>query len=104
MTKSLGKAWVVRSMLETDEPFDPPAEIDYWLHPDMGSFHGLALPQEALIKIYRTNFEKLYGSVPAPLDRERASADLERLAALLDTRGDGKASANPARQVAAELQ
>ncbi len=103
-TKSLGKAWVVRSMLETDELFTPPEELHYWLYPGMDGFRGLALPREVLEKIYRTNFERLYGSLPAPLDREKAVAELERMVALLDAQGDDQVVANQARQVAEELK
>jgi predicted TIM-barrel fold metal-dependent hydrolase len=103
MTKSLGKAWVVRSMLESDEEFQPTKELHYWLYPGTGSFRGLALPREVLEKIYRTNFERLYGAVPAPLDREKAVAELERMAALLDAQGDGQVVENQARHVAIEL-
>ena len=103
LNKSLGTAWVVRSLLETDDLFRPPEDLDYWLYPDLDGFRGLDLPRETLEKIYRTNFERLYGPLPAPLDRERAIVELERLAASLDAQGDDQGVENQARQVANEL-
>jgi predicted TIM-barrel fold metal-dependent hydrolase len=104
LAKSLGKAWVVRSLLERDDLFTPPEELDYWLYPDLDGFRGLALPREALEKIYRTNFERLYGPSPVPLNRSKAIAELKRMAVELDEQADGEAIENPARQVAVALQ
>jgi hypothetical protein len=54
-------------------------------------------------ELAHTNFERLYGSVPAPLDQEKAVAELERMAVLLDAQGDGQVVENHARQVTREL-
>ena len=104
MTGSLGKAWVVRCLLETGDRFVPPEEIGHWLYAPLDSFRGLDLPREALEKIYRTNFERIYGPVPVPLDRDRAVTELERLAAAFDARTGEDTAGNPARQVAMELR
>jgi predicted TIM-barrel fold metal-dependent hydrolase len=49
---------LIRSILERDGAFTL----------DNGTtYHGLSLPRDALEKIYHANFERLYGSIPAPL-------------------------------------
>jgi hypothetical protein len=90
-------------MLESDQAFQPTKELHYWLYPGTGSFRGLDLPRGVLEKIYRTNFERLYGAVPTPLDRERAIAELERLAVSLDAQATDQGVENQACQVAEEL-
>lgn len=104
MNTSLAKAWVVRAFLESETPFLPPEEIGFWLYPRTDRFHGLALPRDVLEKIYRTNFERLYGSTPAALDREAAVVELERLAEAHAERTHEPADENQARQVADQLR
>jgi len=104
MKASLAKAWVVRAFLERDDVFAPPEEIGFWLYPGLDGFQGLDLPRDVLDKIYCVNLERLYGPAPAPLDREAALVELERLAAALDARAGGEGGENPARRVAAELK
>ena len=104
MTGSLGKAWVVRCLLETDDAFVPPEELGHWLYAPLEGFRGLDLPREALVKIYRTNFERTYGPAPLPLDRDRAIVELERMAAAFDAQASEEPGEDPARQVAAELK
>jgi predicted TIM-barrel fold metal-dependent hydrolase len=94
--RALERAWVVRTFLETTEAFSPPDELQRWLEGDLDRFRGLGLPREALARIYRTNMERMYGSTPAPLDRERALALVRRMAAMLD--GWPGAGDNHARQ------
>lgn len=96
--RALERGWVVRRFLETDRPFVPPDELARWLEPGMRHFRGLALPREALIKIYHTNLERLYGLVPAVLDLDKALSMIERMACALDERVDGTAVDNHARQ------
>jgi predicted TIM-barrel fold metal-dependent hydrolase len=100
---SLGRAWIVRSFLESDGPFSAPEGIGHDLGMDSQGFHGIALPPDALEKIYRANFERLFGPAPAPLDRDAALAELERMAALLDARAGGGPVQSPARWVARRL-
>ena len=49
---------LIRSFLERDEIFTMSRGTRY---------HGLGLSQEVLEKIYATNFERIYGTCPAPL-------------------------------------
>jgi len=96
---SLGRSWVVRQFLESGGPFAAPEGMGHWLGMDAGGFHGIALPPDVLDKIYRTNFERLFGPTPAPLNRDAALAELERQAAVMDVRA-GEPTNSPARQVA----
>jgi predicted TIM-barrel fold metal-dependent hydrolase len=98
-TDSLGRSWVVRRFLESDGPFAAPEGMGHWLGMDAGGFHGIALPPEVLDKIYCTNFERLFGPTPAPLNRDAALAELERQAAAIDARA-GEPTNSSARQVA----
>jgi len=102
--ESLGRAWVVRQFLETDETFTAPEGVGHWLGMDAGGFHGIALPADVLVKIYRANLERVFGPAPVPLDRDAALAELERLAATIDVLSGGEAVESPARQVAREMQ
>ena len=82
--RPLSYAHVVRTFLETDQVFVPPPVISSWLQPGLDGWHGIALPREILSKIYHANFERLYGPVPAPLDREAATAEMARIAAEIE--------------------
>ena len=78
---------VVRSFLERQD--------EYWLDlspcPLFGEaeepFRGLGLPQEALEKIYRTNFERLAGAHPKPLNPSAILTECERLEAGIQAMG-----------------
>jgi hypothetical protein len=96
--RALGRAWAVRTFLETELPYTPPEGLDHWLQPDLPALRGLALPQESLIKIYRTNVEHLYGPTPARLDLEAGLALVRGMVAVLDERAGGQAVPNHARQ------
>jgi predicted TIM-barrel fold metal-dependent hydrolase len=100
--ESLGRAWVVRRFLETGGPFAAPEGVGHWLGMDAEGFHGIALPPDVLDKIYHANFERVFGPAPAPLNRGAALAELERMAAVIDTRA-GASVDSPARQVARRL-
>lgn len=102
MPESLGRAWVVRRFLETDEVYDAPEGVGHWLGMDAGGFHGIKLEPEALERIYRTNAEKVFGPAPVELDRATALAELERMAAVIDAQA-GEPVPSPARQVAESL-
>jgi predicted TIM-barrel fold metal-dependent hydrolase len=101
--RALGRAWAVRTFLETDVPFVPPEGLDHWLQPDLAALQGLALPREILTRIYRTNVERLYGHAPARLDLEASLALVREMAAALDGRAGGRAAPNHARQALALL-
>jgi predicted TIM-barrel fold metal-dependent hydrolase len=101
--ESLGRAWVVRQFLESDEAFDAPEGVGHWLGMDTGAFHGIALPPPVLAKIYHANVERLFGPTPAPLNRDAALAELERLAAVIDTLAGGEPVDSPARRATRSL-
>lgn len=101
--ESLGRAWVVRHFLEGDEAFSAPESVGHWLGMDTGAFHGIALPPPVLAQIYHANLERLFGPAPLPLHRDAALAELERLAAVIDTLAGGQAVDNPARRAAHHL-
>jgi hypothetical protein len=95
-------AYFVRTFLETAEPFTPPPAIPHWLEDDLEAIVPVSLPREALGKIYHGNFERLYGAAPAPLNRELAFVELERIAHEIETQ-PGAVAENPARDVLAKL-
>jgi predicted TIM-barrel fold metal-dependent hydrolase len=95
---ALGRAWAVRTFLETNVAFVPPRELGHWLQPDLPSWRGLALPREVLARIYAGNLERVYGQAPAVLDREAGLALVRAMADRLDERAGGRATPNHARQ------
>lgn len=101
-------AHFVRTFLETDEPFTPPPLIPHWLEEDLEAIRPLALPDEALDKIYHGNFEREFGDRPAPLNRDAAIAELERMADVINAQARGEAAEqlaeNQARDVLAKLR
>jgi hypothetical protein len=56
-----------------------------------------------LAKIYHANVERLFGPTPAPLNRDAALAELERLAAVIDTLAGGEPVDSPARRATRSL-
>ena len=101
--ESAGRAWVVKSFLETDGPYSAPEGVGHWLGMDAAGFHGVALPPDVLEKVYHLNFEWLFGSNPAPLDHGAAITEVERLATLIETRS-GASTQNTARRVGQQLK
>jgi predicted TIM-barrel fold metal-dependent hydrolase len=104
MDDSLGRTWIVRSFLETDDVFDSPESMRHGLGMDVRDLHGIALPSDVLEKIYRTNFVRMFGSDPAPLNRDAAMIELERLAHEIDAQAGGEPVESLARQVARYLE
>jgi predicted TIM-barrel fold metal-dependent hydrolase len=100
---SLALAWLVRASLERDDLFTVPGREGF-MPADLEGHRGLALPREVLAKIYHANLERLYGPLPAPLNREAALAELERLAGEVDALAGGEAEENLARRVAGQLE
>ena len=96
--RALARARAVRTFLETEIAFTPPEGLDHWLQPDLSALRGLALSPETLIKIYRTNLERLYGADPAHLDRDAALELVRQMAVVLDERAGGLAVPNHARR------
>jgi predicted TIM-barrel fold metal-dependent hydrolase len=101
--ESLGRAWIVRRFLETEDSFAAPEGVGHWLGMDSAGFRGICLPPSVLEKVYRSNFERVFGRGPAPLDRALARAELERMAATLDAVAGGEVVDSPARRVARSL-
>lgn len=100
----LSFARFVRTFLESEQPFTPPSLIPHWMESDLEAILPLGLPQEALAKIYHANFQRLYGASPAPLNREAAIAELERIAAEIDALPSAEAAHNPARDAVDRLR
>ena len=71
----------VRRWLETDDTF--------WEQEEYGVLRGLALPEDVLEKIYRSNFERLAGDMPRPIDVEKARAECERIVQATSAVGAG---------------
>jgi predicted TIM-barrel fold metal-dependent hydrolase len=103
VAESLGRAWIVRNFLETDEAYGAPEGVGHGLGMDADEFHGIALPRGVLKKIYRNNFERLFGPRPVPLNRDGALTELERIATVINAQA-GISLDSPARQVAAQLR
>jgi hypothetical protein len=104
MQRALATAWLVRSFLERDDVFTVPGERREWLAPGLDGFCALGLPRETASKIYHENFQRLFGAAPAPLDREKALDELERMAAIIDRQAGDERVDNLARRVADRLQ
>jgi predicted TIM-barrel fold metal-dependent hydrolase len=100
--EALGRAWVVRKFLESEGTVELPPGVRNWAELGPPLPRGIALPAEALEKLYWRNAEQLFGSRPAPLNCDAALAELERLAVVMDAVADGSVE-NAARHVAHEL-
>jgi predicted TIM-barrel fold metal-dependent hydrolase len=73
-------AWM-RQFLETDQTIDAGSKGL--------TISGIALPEEALQKIYAGNFENIVGQHPKALNRDRARAECDRISALFDADANG---------------
>jgi predicted TIM-barrel fold metal-dependent hydrolase len=102
--ESLGRAWVVRRFLESEDAFFAPEGVGHWLGMDTGVFRGIGLTKELLRKIYQTNVERLLGAEPAALNMDAAQAELRRQASVVDALAGGRAEQNPAQRVAGALE
>lgn len=89
----------VRTFLETQQPFAPPPLIPHWMEADLKAILPLHLPSDVLLKIYHANFERLYGTDPAPLSPQVALAEVERIADEIDAHTSGAETKNPARDI-----
>lgn len=94
------RIWVVRNFLETDEQFHVPTDEPLFWPDHRTMIQGIALPQDALRRIYAGNFRRVVSGAPRPLDTNLVLAELDRLAALQDALGH---SPNAARRVASCL-
>jgi predicted TIM-barrel fold metal-dependent hydrolase len=94
------RIWVVRNFLETDEEFHVPTDDSLFWPDHRTMIRGIALPHDALKKIYADNFRRIVSPAPRPLDRGRVIEELNRLTALHDALGY---SPNAPRRVATRL-
>jgi hypothetical protein len=104
MAHALGTAWAVRMYLEKDVVFEPPEALAHWREHDLDGFRGFGLPSDVLARIYHGNFERLFGSEPAELDRDAALGELARMASQIDRLSGNKDGANGAREALRALQ
>jgi len=98
-----GRTWLIRHFLESAEPFSSPEELGHGLGMDVDGLRGIALPADALARIYAGNFHTLYGQQPATLNCDAALEELDRQAAFIDARA-GAPIDSPARRVARRLR
>jgi hypothetical protein len=77
------RAGLVYRWLETEDTFRVPTEADFLLgQPDDGVIRGMALPDDVLERIYRTNFMQLVGGAPRELNVARAVSLCTRIGAI----------------------
>jgi hypothetical protein len=81
--ESRARVYVVRNFLETEAEFWLPAGGGFLFGVPEEPFRGIALPEPVLEKIYRRNFERLFGERPRPLDPQAIVAECERLETMI---------------------
>jgi len=102
--ESICRAGIVYRWLETEDAFPVPLGVDMLLGtPDDGLIKGLALGDDVLDKIYRTNFRKLVGDTPKPLCADKAVDELQRIASYAEAMSGMAASETDAGKVAQYL-
>jgi len=69
---AIGRVWLVRNFLESDEEFFTPPDANMLLTRYKKPFIGLNLPELVLKKIYAENFQRLWGEKPRNVDPEKA--------------------------------
>jgi hypothetical protein len=84
---SLRRIWVVRNFLETDETFHVPTDDNLFWPDHRTMIRGIALPEEALQKIYAGNYRRIVSPNPKPLNLPLVMEELNRLTALHDAMG-----------------
>jgi hypothetical protein len=83
--KDLAAIRMVRSFLETGETFPVPL-TGYPTAGDWLPLRGLELPPDVLRKLYITNFQRVVGPTPRPMNVPLMHEELHRLEALRETR------------------
>jgi len=102
--EAIARAGIVYRWLESDDEFRVPEEADFLLGaPEDGVIRGMALPDDALARIYRGNFMDRVGPEPRALDTEAALAECERLAAIAEGMSGRPAAETEAARVAGHL-
>jgi predicted TIM-barrel fold metal-dependent hydrolase len=103
--EALTRARIVTRWLETTDEYRVPDEADFLLGPpEDGVIRGLGLPEHALDRIYRENFERLAGPRPRPLDRDLAAEECERIAREIAVLRDVPPESTHARAAAERLR
>jgi predicted TIM-barrel fold metal-dependent hydrolase len=98
------RAGIVYRWLETQDTFRMPKGADFLLGPpEDGVVRGMSLPTDVLNRIYRTNFTRLAGAQPKPLNAGLACEECERLAALAERLSGTPAGRTEAGRTAAAL-
>jgi hypothetical protein len=82
---SLSRIWVLRNFLETEETFHVPTDDSLFWPDHRTMITGIALPEDALRKIYADNYRRIVSPHPKPLDLPLVMEELNRLTALHDT-------------------
>jgi len=76
------RSGILTRWLETADEYRLPDTADFNLGPpENGIMHGLSLPEDVIRKIYLSNFERLVGPRPRPLDTQAASEEAARITA-----------------------
>jgi hypothetical protein len=99
------RAGIVFRWLESGDTFRVPAGADFLLgQPEDGVIRSLSLPDDALAKIYRSNFIRLVGPSPRPLQVGRAREECARLSSIAEALSGSPAAGTEAARVMAELK
>jgi len=78
--EAVKRSRVVIRWLESDDEYRLPDGADYTLGPpEDGIIRGMKLPADALERIYSSNFVRLVGAKPRPLNRELAIDECRRI-------------------------
>jgi predicted TIM-barrel fold metal-dependent hydrolase len=98
------RAGLVFRWLESEDEYRVAEGADFLLGPpEDGIVRGLALPEDALSRLYGGNLQRLAGSEPKPLDVARAREECERIAAVAEAMSGKPAAETEAGQVAERL-
>lgn len=79
LQESLGRIWLLRNFLESDEEFYTQPTADSLLTKYKEPFIGLNLPEDVLRKIYAENFQRLWGKEPRKVNLEIAIKKCEEV-------------------------
>ncbi|NLF40626.1 amidohydrolase family protein [bacterium] len=99
------RAGIVFRWLESADTFRVPRTADFLLGPpEDGVIRGMALPTDALGKIYRKNFTRIAGPMPRTLDATKAVDECNRIAAIAAALSGKPAAVTEAAKVARMLE
>jgi hypothetical protein len=81
--REMERQWYMHMFLETEGPFEAPPSFAQ----ARNTLVGIGLPEEALRKVYQTNFQQLVGEAPAALNIPAAIDECQRLASIVERMG-----------------